>query len=192
MCVRRRCSDARVQCPPDPPSKTIRETAQTTGPRAAECGAPVRREAETERFRGWPTAAAAERNTQRMRNAPFPDAARFRAPELIPCRPMNSSSRSTTAGSLSSCAGLRRKIRSRETVNSLLERRDRQSRKFPANVLSAFSRRLKRPARFVEDHPGVAEVFAHQFRNRLARLKGRASMCSCASTSNTLRSLWDW
>ena len=52
---------------------------------------------------------------------------------------MNSSSRSTTAGSLSSCAGLRRKIRSRETVNSLLERRDRQSRKFPTSVLSVFS-----------------------------------------------------
>ena len=54
----------------------------------------------------------------------------------MPCRATNVNSESTDSAELRVAAGLRRRIRSREIVNSLVESRDRQSRKWRRSEVS--------------------------------------------------------
>ena len=90
-------------------------------------------------------------------------------------------------------------MRSRETVNSLLERRDRQSRKFPTSVLSVLSsaanarRASLKITQACRKYSRIhSEVAGAPCEIVLARLNGCASIRSCASASNRLRSLWEW
>ncbi len=58
---------------------------------------------------------------------------------FAPCRATNSSRRITSSGSVCNCSGLRRKMRSRDTVKSVFESRDRISRSVLNSEVSLFS-----------------------------------------------------
>ena len=110
------------------------------------------------------TAAAASAKWSRRRGRRAAMRCSASSERRTPWRATNSNRRSASSGSTSSCCGERKWTRSRDTLNSALERRERQSRNCANSELACAFAGFQRAHGGAVDGARVAEVFAHPLR----------------------------